>query len=155
VKVERTGVEPVNKDTIFDQIEEYDEKISELYEGQPLIHFMSKYFVRQFKKAKRAANYYVIEDASQINGSVDFTDHVIVGLPSMSGTKDLFTTFKSNLLHISKRPWDSAKFDLQKADRVIKLLCDWWEAVGLGCNSLVWATKETVEPYSETSGSGS
>ena len=34
--------------------------------------------------------------------------------------------------------------DIQKYNRQIKFLVDWWEAVGFGYNCMVWTTRETV-----------
>jgi hypothetical protein len=149
------GIDVFTESTIFDQLEKYDNKISELYKNVPLIHFVSPNWVRAFKTAKRANGFYYIESANEINDRIDFTNHIVVGLPSMSGTNDIFTTVKENLMHVVKRKsdYDAANVDIQKSDRQVKLLCDWWEAIGFGCNQLVWTTTETVTE--ETSGSGS
>ena len=148
------GVEKFDKDTIYDQIEFYDEQISDLYTNVPIIHFMAPYWVRQLKKNKRAKGYYLIEGPEEIDASVDFTKHVAVGLPSMSGTTDMFSTVRKNLIHLVKRPSnkDAISVDMQVADRQVKILSDWWEGVGFGCNKLIWTTAETV---ATGSGSGS
>ena len=148
------GIGELDKIGIFDQLEAYDEQISELYTGKPLIHFVAQNLVRQFQKAKRANGYYMIDSPAKIDASIDFTAHLVVGLPSMNGTKDIFTTFKNNLVHVTKRSFGSANFDMQKHDRQVKVLTDWWEGVGFACNQMVWTTEETVaETLSETSGS--
>lgn len=149
-----SGIGELTEASIFEQIEAYDEAIDDKYTNVPVIHFMSPYWVRQMKKAKRTKGYYLIESADQIDASVDFTDHVIVGLPSMSGTNDLFSTVRQNLIHIIKRPsnLNAVNVDVQVADRLVKVLADWWEAVGFGCNKLIWVSAETV---GAESGSGS
>jgi hypothetical protein len=60
--------------------------IAELYTGKKLIHFVAQKWVRAFKSAKRANGYYFIDGASKINSEIDFTEHVVIGLPSMNGT---------------------------------------------------------------------
>jgi hypothetical protein len=149
------GIGEFSEDTIFDQLEEYDEKISELYQGKPLVHYVAQKWVRKFQQAKRANGYYFIDGPNKIDASIDFTAHVVVGLPSMNGTNDIFTTFKDNLIHVTKRDFSLANFDMQKFDRQVKLLLDWWEAVGFACNQMVWTTSETVagETPPVTSGS--
>ncbi|MDL2308346.1 hypothetical protein LJC53_02045 [Bacteroidales bacterium OttesenSCG-928-C03] len=138
------GVGELNEDSIFDQLEFYDKQISELYTGKRLIHFVAQKWVRAFKSAKRANGYYFIDGADKINASIDFTQHTVIGLPSMNGTNDIFTTMTENMIHLRKRDLDKIHVDLQKQDREIKFLIHWWEAVGFGCNKLVWTTDATV-----------
>ena len=150
-----SGINPFSAVSILDQIEKYDEKINSLYTSAPLIHFLAPKWVRLMKKDKRAKGYYFIDSADKINDTIDFTNHVVVALPSMSGTDDIFTTVKQNLFHLVKRPnnYNAMNVDVQKADRQIKILVDWWEAVGFGCNKLIWTTSETIG--NQSSGSGS
>jgi hypothetical protein len=138
------GMGTLDEDTIFDQLELYDAKISELYTGKKLIHFVAQKWVRAFKSAKRANGYYFIDGPDKINSAIDFTEHVVVGLPSMNGTKDIFTTMKENILHLRKRDLSKVHIDIQKVDREVKFLTHWWEAVGFGCNAMVWTSKESL-----------
>ena len=62
----------------------------------------------------------------------------------MAGTTDIWATMPQNMFHIMKRGDGLQNIDLQKSDRMVKILMDWWEAVGFGCNKLVWASEETV-----------
>lgn len=140
------GMGTLNEITIFDQLEFYDKKIEELYTGKKLIHFVAQKWVRAFKTAKRANGYYFIDTPDKINASIDFTEHVVVGLPSMNGTNDIFTTLKENILHLRKRDLTSVHVDMQKIDREIKFLIHWWEAVGFACNAMVWTSKESLAP---------
>jgi len=146
------GMGVLNEDTVFDQLEFYDKKISELYTGKKLIHFVAQKWVRAFKTAKRANGYYFIDEPSKINAGIDFTEHVVVGLPSMNGTNDIFTTMRENILHLRKRDLSKVHVDIQKVDREIKFLIHWWEAVGFACNAMVWTSKESIttqQPASE------
>lgn len=136
------GVGELNAETVYDQIEEYDEKIGEEYTSMPLIHFVAPGFIRAMKKNKRAEGWYIIDSPDKIDDRVDFTKHVVCGLPSMAGTTDIFTTVKENCLWLTRR--NKFDFDLQKEDRYIKVLADWMEGVGFLCNQMVWTTAETV-----------
>ena len=139
------GIGELNKDTIFDQIEMYDEAISDKYTGQKLIHFVSPEFKRAFLKDKRSKGYLFIDSIDKLTPDIDFTEHVIVGVPSMRGTKHIFTTIKENFLHLTNGKEVSPNdVDIQKYNRQIKFLVDWWEAVGFGYNCMVWTTRETV-----------
>ena len=148
-----SGIGKFTESSIFEQLENYDEAIAELYTGKPLIHFVAQKWVRKFKQSKRMSGYYFIDGPDKIDDRIDFTNHTVVGLPSMNGTDDIFSTFKGNLIHVSKRNFGSANFDMQKHDRQVKILTDWWEGIGFACNQMVWTTTETVGV--ETSGSGS
>jgi hypothetical protein len=124
--------------------------------------FTAPKFVRAYMKNKRDAGHYTIVNDSQITPRIDFTNHILVGLPSMIGTTDMFATFKENILALKKRGPRATNFDLQKSDRSVKFLSDWYAAVGFGCNQLVWATEQTVAqtpqpttPQPASSGSGS
>ena len=137
--------------SIFDQLEAYDEAISEKYTSVPLVHFVPQKWVRLFQKAKRANGFYFIASPAEIDATIDFTNHIVVGLPSMNGTNDIFSTVKENLVHVVKRKtdYDAAKIDLQKVGRSVNMLADWWEGIGFGCNQLVWTTAETVGKTAE------
>jgi hypothetical protein len=140
-----SGMGVLDESTIFDQLEYYDSKISELYTGKKLIHFVAQKWVRAFKTAKRANGYYFIDGPDKINSAIDFTEHLVVGLPSMNGTNEIFTTMKENILHLYKRDLSKVHVDIQKVDREIKFLIHWWEAVGFACNAMVWTSAECTE----------
>ena len=110
------GVDPFTEENIFDEIEAYDRKIDELYDGENIIHFVAPKWVRAMKTAKRAAGYYFINSPDQINADIDFTK-------------------------VNRNKFD---FDIQKENRMIKVLADWMEGVGFGCNAMVWTSARTV-----------
>jgi len=136
------GIDDFTEANVFDEIEQYDRMIDDIYDGENLIHFVSPKWVRAMKTAKRAANYYFISSPDQIDESIDFTRHVVCGVPSMNGTNDIFTTMKENLLWLTNR--SKFDFDIQKENREIKVLADWMEGIGFGCNSMVWTTAQTI-----------
>ena len=60
----------------------------------------------------------------------------------MKGTDDIFSTMKENLLWLVNR--NKFDFDIQKENRMVKVLADWMEGVGFGCNAMVWTSARTV-----------
>ena len=138
---------------VFAQIEKFDKAMPAMLRNKKMLIFVAQDFERQFMEDKRSEGFFFISSADQINSNIDFTKHVVVGLPSMNGTGHMFATLQENLLWIKKGTKGSVKVDIQKFDRCLHILTDWWEAVGFACNQLVWATAETVA-VPETSPSG-
>lgn len=131
------------EDSIFDQIEKFDESLPELYNQEMVCIFVSPKWARLYKKDKRSQNFFFIDDLKQLDGSVDFSKHYVVALPSMAGTNDMWATTKGNLIWCSKRG-ENFSFNVQAHDRSVHILCDWWEGIGFACNDMVWATSETL-----------
>ncbi len=131
-------------DTVLDQVEAFSKSFAPLYQNAPIIICVSQEFKRAFLENKRAAGFYWLNGPQDINSNVDFTKHVVMGLPSMAGSTDMFAFVKGNLLWITRK--DKFAFDVQKEDRYVKVLGDWREGIGFGVNKMVWATKETVNP---------
>lgn len=143
---------------VFAQIEKFDKTIPAQLKNKKLLIFVAQDFERQFMEDKRSEGFFFISSADQINTNIDFTKHIVVGVPSMNGTGHMFATLQENLLWCQKGSKGSTKIDIQKHDRCLHLLTDWWEGIGFACNQLVWATAETVaveETSPSTSGSGS
>jgi hypothetical protein len=62
----------------------------------------------------------------------------VEGLPSMSGTTDIFATPKENMIHLTKKDINKNRFNIEESKRQVFLMTDWWEAVGFGINQAVW-----------------
>ena len=148
------GIGQLDKVSIFDQIEKFCDGIPALLTKHKMIYFISSEYEKEFLRSKRAAGFYYISGPDQINNGVDFTKHVVCGLPSMTGTKDMFATLTPNLLWLNKGASRNTNIDIQKFDRTLHILTDWFESVGFACNKLVWATEHTVQPPVIDSGSG-
>jgi len=94
--VDKDGANPVGplvKATAFDQVELAVEYISDVYNTQAMSIFVAPEMHRAYMKDKRSNGFYQITDPNQINNGVDFTQHKVIGLPSMAGTTDMW--FKS------------------------------------------------------------
>lgn len=139
-----SGIGALNTTEAFDMIETFSENIAAQFNNKNIVIFVAPEFERAYRKGKRNAGYYDISGDNQVTTRVDFTQHIVKGVPSMIGTTDMFATLPENIIHVTKRNSDLSNIDVQKQDRVVKILMDWWEAVGFGVNQLVWATSESV-----------
>ena len=139
-----SGIGVLNANSIFDQIEAFDEALPELYNEQKVIIFMAPKWVRLYKKDKRSQGFFFIDDIKKVDESIDFSKHYICPLPSMSGTDDMFATVAGNLAWITKREGNLSNIQVQAHDRCVHILLDWWEGLGFLCNKMVWTTTETV-----------
>lgn len=150
------GIGTLEPESILDQIEAFDKAIPALYNNQKVVIFVAPEIARLFLEDKRVKGYYQIRTSEEINYSIDFTKHEIWPCPSMAGTKDMWATVPKNLLWLTKRYAPITNMQMQVEDRYVKLLLDWWEAVGFRCNQMVWATSETVaQTSSNTTGNDS
>lgn len=138
----------LDKDTIFDQVELFIEKIAEVYQGIPMNVHMSNYWKRKYLQDKRAQGFYQKTSDKEIDASIDFTPQNVVGLASMVGTNDIFCTPKENFLHISPATLTKNNFKLEESKRSVAVLGDWSEGLGFGIDQAVWTN---IQP----TGSGS
>ncbi len=134
----------LDADTAFDQIEAFSKGIATQFTNHNILIFVAPAFERAYLEGKREKGYYNITKDGEIGTRIDFTHHTVMGLESMAGTTDIWATMPGNMYHLMKRGDGVSNFDVQKADRLVKVLMDWWEAVGFGVNKLVWASAETV-----------
>ena len=146
------GVGALQPDTCFDQVEAFSKKIKAIYRGVPMIICVSQEYERAFLENKRANGFYWLHGPEDLNASVDFTKQVVVGLPSMDDSTDMFAFVRGNLMWLTRK--DKFNFDIQKEDRYVKILGDWREGIGFGVNKMVWATKETVTTTTSGDGQG-
>ena len=147
------GVGALQPDTCFDQVENFSKKIKAIYRGVPMIICVSQEYERAFLENKRANGFYWLHGPEDLNASVDFTKQVVMGLPCMDDSTDMFAFVRGNLMWLTRK--DKFNFDIQKEDRYVKILGDWREGIGFGVNKMVWATKETVTTTTSGDGQGS
>lgn len=138
------GIGTLSAESVLDQVEAFSKKIAPIYQNQPIVICVSQEFQRAFLENKRAAGYYWLNGPEDINNRVDFTKQVVMGLPCMAGSKDMFAFTTGNLLWLTRK--DKFNFDVQKEDRYVKILGDWREGIGFGVNKMVWTTEETIDP---------
>ena len=126
--------------TIYDQTEEFFEKVSEEYQNVNMIIGMAPKWKRSFLKDKRSLGYYDISSSKEINDSLDFSPARVAGLPSMIGSDDLWATPIDNFLHITKKGENAGKVKVEESKRCVSLMTDWYEGLGFGLNETVWTT---------------
>jgi hypothetical protein len=141
-----TGIGELDKHYIFDQIEEFDSMLPEELINEKVTIFMAPDMFRAYLRAARDKGIYNVKSDKEISDAVDFTsgNHVLAPLPSMAKTKHLWATVNDNLLWIANRNIDTFKADMQAHHYDVDIMLNWREAVGFGCNQMVWATDHTV-----------
>lgn len=131
-------------DVAQDYIEAFDSKIDSKFRNKKMLIFVAPEMLLSYLRDRRDNKNYFISSDAQISTNIDFTNHQLVACEAMAGTTDIFATLPENIVHLKKRDISAVNIDVQKADRQVKFLVDWWEAVGFNCNALVWTSKETV-----------
>ncbi|MBQ9548608.1 MAG: hypothetical protein IJV01_05580 [Bacteroidales bacterium] len=141
-----SGIGELDKSCIFDQIEEFDANLPEELINEKVTIFMAPDMFRAYLRAARDKGFYNVKSDQEISDAVDFTsgNHVLAPLPSMAKTKHLWATVNDNLLWIANRNIDTFKADMQAHHYDVDIMLNWREAVGFGCNQMVWATDATV-----------
>jgi hypothetical protein len=124
--------------TIFDQVEEFTDGISEVYSGIAMDVYMSQYWYKKYMQDKRAQGFFTKFNAGEIDGSIDFTPLNVKPLAAMAGTSDIFCTPKANLLHLYSLSANKKKFVVEASKRNVAVMADWWEGLGFGINQAVW-----------------
>jgi hypothetical protein len=128
--------------TVFDKVEAIVDYAAgvfpEFIDQLGLQLCMSPYWKRAYLRDKR--NTHGQDTNFDMNKvTVDFAENVgIVGLPSMSGSNDVFLTPKKNMLYLSN-PSKNRMPEMQASDRRVKVLYDWWEAIAFAYDEFVFA----------------
>ncbi|MGQ1890635.1 hypothetical protein ACT29H_09355 [Thermophagus sp. OGC60D27] len=130
----------LDADTIFDQVEAFVDKISDVYQTKKMNVFVPYKFMRAYLRDKRSQGFYNLTGDKQIDNSIDFTPQQVVGLPSLNGETFMFATPKENMFHITKKSANMTNFKIEESKRQVFIMSDWWEGIGFGINDAVWTT---------------
>ena len=141
-KVSEIGV--LNFGEIFDQVEAFEDAIPGTLKNRRMIICVAPEMATAYFRKLRALGFYDVSSANGLSMKVDKTNHEIVGLPSMTGTTDIWATTPENILHLTKRQDKAGNFDIQADKRDVNVLGHWYEGVGFIDNNLVFASDETV-----------
>lgn len=144
--VNRISIGTLDPATIYDQIEEAYEQVSEEYQSVPMIVGMAPRWRRAFLKDKRALGWYERTGPGQIDDTLDFSPARVKGYPSMIGTDDIWITPVTNLIHLTKKGENASNMKIEESKRCVSLLTDWWEGLGFGINETVWTTVAEATP---------
>ena len=132
----------LNASDIFDQVEAFDDAIPEFLTNVKMYIFMSPAMKKAYFRKLRALGFYDVASAKGLSFTVDNTEHEIIGLPSMTGSTDIWATVPANILHLPKRSKNN--FDIQANHRDVDVMADWFEGLGFEDNDLVFASTNTV-----------
>lgn len=105
---------------------------------------MSRSFRDKFRRGMRAKYNVNYEQTDMLNRLMDYENITVVGRASMTGKKRIWTTPKFNLLFPVKGFSNKNVFDIQKVDRKVKFLTDWWQGVGVVQPKLMWTNEAEV-----------
>lgn len=141
-KVANIGVLSAND--IFDQVEAFENAIPGYLKNKRMVICVAPDMAIAYFRKLRALGFYDVTNAEGLSMKVDKTMHEIIGLPSMSGTTDIWATLPENILHITKRQDKAGNFDVQADKRDVNVLGHWYEGVGFEDNNLVYASTNTV-----------
>lgn len=128
----------LNASTIFDQIETFTDKISEVYQGIKMNVFLSRRWFKKYMQDKRVQGFYQKFSDKDIDSGIDFTPLNVIGLASMVGTEDIFCTPAQNFLHVAPATITKNSFKFEEAKRAVAVMADWAEGLGFGINQAVW-----------------
>ncbi len=132
-----------NQSTIYDQIEDLYENISEEYQHAEMNIYLAPKLYRWFKKDKRTLGYYDnINGPSQISDTLDFSPAKVVPMLSMIGEEDIFITPKSNLIYAVKKDENMGRFQVESETREVRIFTDFFLGVGFALNQAVWTTMQ-------------
>lgn len=131
-------LEALNKDTIFDTVELFTDKIAEVYQGIPMNVFMSQSWFKKYMQDKRAQGFYQRTSDKDIDAGIDFTPLSVKPLACMVGTDDIWCTPAANFLHITPATNTKNQYKLEEAKRSVAVMADWSEGLGFGIDQAVW-----------------
>lgn len=105
---------------------------------------MSRSFRDKFRRGMRAKYNVNYQQTDMMNRLMDYENITVVGRASMTGKNRIWTTPKFNLYFPVKGFSDKYAFDVQKQDRKVKFLSDWWQGVGFVQPELVFMNEADV-----------
>lgn len=105
---------------------------------------MSRSFRDKFRRGMRAKYNVNYAQTDVLNRLMDYENISVVGRASMTNKKRIWTTPKTNLLFPVKGFSNKNVFDVQKEDRKVKFLTDWWQGVGVVQPEIMWTNEAEV-----------
>lgn len=125
-------------------IETFVKSIPEKYRyNVPMTINMNRTYRDKFREGNRIKyNMYYAQDTS-LDNVMGFDSISVAGLASMVGKGRIWATPKYNLLLPVKGFSNSNGFDVQKVDRKVKFLTDWWMGAGFVQPKLIFMNDRT------------
>lgn len=139
-----TGSLSTTPATFVGQIEDFIKAIPELYRYNYTLELnMSRALRDRFKQGMRDKYNVNYQQTSQLLQVMDFENVTIAGRASMTNKSKIWTTPKFNLLMPVKGFDNINGFDVQKVDRKVKFLTDFWMGAGFVQPELIFANELT------------
>lgn len=138
-----TGAPDVDNKVFVQQIEDFIDKVNANYQHVPMQLCMSLALERRFQKGYRAL-YGKDTDYKGSNGTVDFSNVKIIGLPSMAGKSKIWMTPKGNAIHLGKRTQNQNTVQIESEDRKVKMFSDWSRGVGFVIPEIVFTNDQDL-----------
>lgn len=124
-------------ETLF--VEEIDEKYRF---NLPLELNMNRTYRMKFRRGMRDKYNINYQQTDTLTQFMDYENITVVGRASMMNKKRIWTTPKQNLLTGVRGFSNKNVFDVQKLDRKIKFLTDWWIGCGFVQPEIIYTTSD-------------
>lgn len=131
--------EALTDTSIFEMIEEFAEKVDELYQNLQMRVFVSRGWYTKYHRRRRD----LLGGNTNYDGKADIiegTNLILTPLPSMTGKDIILATPQENFIRVLNRNVGASKINVENVDRKIKIYADWYEAVGFGIEEAVFAS---------------
>ncbi|QNF34352.1 hypothetical protein HUW51_17080 [Adhaeribacter swui] len=138
-----TGALSSDNKTLVEQFETFVDAINLRYQHIPMQLCVQPSVERRFHRGYRAL-YGKDTDYKGSNGSVDFSNITIIGLPSMIGSNKIWCTPKGNAIHMGKRTQNKNSVQIENVDRLIKMYSDWSSGVGFILPEVVFTNDQDL-----------
>lgn len=126
-----TGSWPTSPSELVTKVEDFVKSIPELYRyDMELVINASRTFRDKFKQGMRDKYNVNYQQTEQLLRLMDFENVTVAGRGSMMGKNRIWATPKSNFRTYTKGFSNANVFDVQKEDRKVKFLTDWWTGCG-------------------------
>ena len=82
--INSVNIGPLDKDSIFDQVEAFIDGISEIYQNEAMDVCMSQTWYKHYLRDKRVSGFYTKFSDKEIDNGIDFTVQKVKALPSLN-----------------------------------------------------------------------
>ncbi len=124
------GTVPTDAVAFCNYVEAFVEAIPDLLREHIKEISMSTKLERLYRKGVRAKYNQNYDQKKNLATLIDDEHIVVKGYPGIGASKLIYATPDDNKANPMKAPENQGRFDVQKLDRTVKLLSDWW--IGLG-----------------------
>ena len=132
------GTPPTDPAEFVEYVEDFIKSIDELYRFRLDGLTMNKTLRARYKEGMRAKYNVNYQQTNSLLTVMDAENVSINGVASMAGSNMMYATFKMNKAAPEKWGANQNTFDMQKFNRGVKLLTDWWLGIGFWYLPWVW-----------------